>query len=220
MLKIRYWFRHSQGHCGPKPEAANSTQVSEVFRPSFVLAAFGLAACVVSAPESRDDLAIGQAAEETFRVRCEAVVEPCLIEARETCPGGYLIDEIDRRTDGTGTRTFNTRMTIACDQGAQVASSETVFGIHCSEAPSFDRQDCYAVVERGEPGYATMTLSRQDGFTRTLVFSPDDVHAFGGASVSWSRDADSWFIGVQGGTERYFITDADIYGRQHPAFST
>lgn len=193
-----------------------------MYKSAFLVAAIGLSACVASTPDTADSTAARQAADGTLRVRCEAVIEPCLVDAREACPEEYLIQELDRRSDGTGRNVYNTRMTVVCHADTATADGGPVQNtaeITCAEHMALGTQQCSAVFDRGEPGYATMTATRPDGFERVLVFSPDAVAVAGGAvPIAWDRDNDSWYIVVQN-SEVYFVWDGDIYGQQHPAFA-
>lgn len=101
----------------------------------------------------------------------------------------------------------------------EFVAEETITEIPCTLGSDNVQQACAAVIVRGDPGYATFTITRPDGSEQILEFSPDDVVvSVGEGRVAWDRDVDSWWIAREG-LEQYFVSDADIYGYHHTAFS-
>ena len=77
-------------------------------------------------------------------------------------------------------------------------------------APTHD-QSCPAGVLRGDAGSATVYVMRSDGVERILVFESDDVVTSGPGTLTWGKDGDMWYIGIDD-NEFYKVADAVIYG--------
>lgn len=83
----------------------------------------------------------------------------------------------------------------------------------CSlDTPSHSER-CPAGIRRGPPGSgsATIHVAASDGSERVLEFTDGGVTTPGGGELTWGKQGDEWYIGIDN-REFYVIPEAAVYG--------
>lgn len=81
----------------------------------------------------------------------------------------------------------------------------------CSMGSPTHDQTCPAGIRRGERGSASIHVRRPDGRERVLDFGNGDVTTPGPGRLTWGKDGDDWYIGIDE-REFYIVPDAAIWG--------
>lgn len=81
----------------------------------------------------------------------------------------------------------------------------------CSMGSPTHDQSCPAGIRRGERGSASIRIRRPDGRERVLDFRNGDVTTPGPGRLTWGKDGDEWYIGIDD-REFYIVPDAAIWG--------
>jgi hypothetical protein len=77
--------------------------------------------------------------------------------------------------------------------------------------PVTHNQDCPAGILRQASGFATISIMLPSGVERVLTFEPENVTTPNGGDLNWSKENDTWYIGIND-QEFYLVPDAAIYG--------
>ena len=77
-------------------------------------------------------------------------------------------------------------------------------------SPSHDR-NCPAGIHRGDRGSASISVQAPNGRERVLNFHDGDVSTPNRGRLTWGKDGDTWFIGIDD-REYYVVPEAAIYG--------
>jgi hypothetical protein len=83
----------------------------------------------------------------------------------------------------------------------------------CSlDTPSHSKR-CPAGIHRGAPGSgsATIHVTAPDGVERVLEFAQGNVATPGGGKLTWEKQGDEWFIGIDN-REFYVVPEAAVSG--------
>lgn len=72
-------------------------------------------------------------------------------------------------------------------------------------------QDCPAGILRGEAGSASIRVMLPNGTERVLNFDAGDVTTPDGGDLTWGKQSDLWYIGIDN-REFYIVPDAAIFG--------
>jgi hypothetical protein len=81
----------------------------------------------------------------------------------------------------------------------------------CSLGSPTHDQSCPGGIHRGDPGSASIRIKRPDGRERVLNFARGDVTTPDGGRLTWGKDGDEWYIGIDN-REFYIVPEAAIYG--------
>ena len=83
----------------------------------------------------------------------------------------------------------------------------------CSLDTPSHSEHCPAGIRRGPPGSgsATIHVTTPDGAERVLEFAEGDVTSPGGGELTWGKQGDEWYIGIDN-REFYVIPEAAVYG--------
>jgi len=83
--------------------------------------------------------------------------------------------------------------------------------LRCSmNRPTHDKS-CPAGITRGRPGSATIRVTTPAGSERTLSFAHGDVTTPDGGDLTWGKQGDEWYIGIDN-REFYIVPEAAISG--------
>lgn len=77
-------------------------------------------------------------------------------------------------------------------------------------SPSHD-QMCPGGIHRGDRGSASIRIKRPDGRERVLNFDRGDVTTPNGGHLTWGKQGDEWYIGIDN-REFYIVPDAAVFG--------
>ena len=81
----------------------------------------------------------------------------------------------------------------------------------CSVGEASHDQHCPAGIRRGDGGSASIRVTAADGFERVLNFEGDDVTTPDGGGLTWGKQGDEWYIGIDN-REFYVVPEAAVYG--------
>ena len=81
----------------------------------------------------------------------------------------------------------------------------------CSVGDASHDQDCPAGIHRGDGGSASIRVTAADGSERVLNFQGDDVTTPDGGDLTWGKQGDEWYIGIDN-REFYVVPEAAVYG--------
>ena len=81
----------------------------------------------------------------------------------------------------------------------------------CSTGSPTHDQMCPGGIHRGDRGSASIRVKRPDGGERVLNFDRGDVTTPGHGRLTWGKDGDDWYIGIDN-REFYIVPDAAIFG--------
>jgi hypothetical protein len=93
------------------------------------------------------------------------------------------------------------------------AEYDATIMLTCSiDAPSHN-ESCPAGIRRGTPGSGSGTIhvTAPDGSERVLEFADGDVTTSGGGELTWGKQGDEWYIGIDN-REFYVVPEAAVYG--------
>ncbi len=76
--------------------------------------------------------------------------------------------------------------------------------------PSHD-QNCPAGIRRGDAGSASIRVTSPDGVERVLNFADGNVTTPDGGDLTWGKQGDSWYIGIDE-REFYVVPEAAVNG--------
>ena len=83
----------------------------------------------------------------------------------------------------------------------------------CSIDDPSHNESCPAGIRRGTPGSGSGTIhvTAPDGSERVLEFADGDVTTSGGGELTWGKQGDEWYIGIDN-REFYVVPEAAVYG--------
>ena len=81
----------------------------------------------------------------------------------------------------------------------------------CSVGEASHDQNCPAGILRGDGGSASIRVTAADGSERVLNFKGDDVTTPDGGDLTWGKQGDEWYIGIDD-REFYVVPEAAVYG--------
>lgn len=76
--------------------------------------------------------------------------------------------------------------------------------------PSHDR-NCPAGIDRGDAGSASIRVMAPDSTERVLNFEGGEITTPGGGDLTWGKQDDIWYIGIDN-REFYVVPEAAVYG--------
>lgn len=85
--------------------------------------------------------------------------------------------------------------------------------LRCSLGDPSHDASCPAGIRRGPPGSgsATIHVTAPDGAERVLDFAAGNVTTPGGGELTWGKQGDEWYIGIDN-REYYVVPEAAVYG--------
>jgi len=83
----------------------------------------------------------------------------------------------------------------------------------CSLGDPSHNKSCPAGIRRGSPssGSATIHVTAPDGSERVLEFADGGVTSPGGGELTWGKQGDEWYIGIEN-REFYVVPEAAVFG--------
>lgn len=83
----------------------------------------------------------------------------------------------------------------------------------CSLGDPSHNEHCPAGIHRGPPGSgsATIHVTAPDGVERVLEFADGDLTTPGGGELTWGKQGDDWYIGIDN-REFYVVPEAAVFG--------
>ncbi len=91
------------------------------------------------------------------------------------------------------------------------AEYDATTSFRCSmNEPNHDKQ-CPAGIRRGDSGSASIRVTTPVGSERTLNFHGGDVTTPDGGDLTWGKQGDEWYIGIDD-REFYIVPEAAVYG--------
>ena len=83
--------------------------------------------------------------------------------------------------------------------------------LSCSRGKPSHDHDCPAGILRGDAGSASIRVTGPDGTERVFNFSDGDVTTPDGGELTWGKQGDDWYIGIDD-REFYIIPEAAVSG--------